>query len=258
MENVAGILLPQYATVLRRFLKKVDDGGFDCINPIKRLNAAEFGVPQRRMRAFIMGWRRDQVAPCYPSPTLTRITVADAIADLTEVEHVDLDGDCYVGGLGEPSGYSRGLRKRVSGRGVALLHDAHCITGFSRTAHSDKTVRRFAKVAPGGVDSVSRYIRLSRNGVAPTLRAGTGFDNGRFMAPRPIHYEFDRCICLREAARLHSYPDWFVFDETKWHGFMQIGNSVPPALARAVGNQIRRAITTSDSRRTERSSRARA
>jgi DNA (cytosine-5)-methyltransferase 1 len=43
---------------------------------------------------------------------------------------------------------------------------------------------------------------------------------------------------VREAARLHSYPDWFRFHVTKWHGFRQIGNSVPPLLARAVALQI--------------------
>ena len=45
-----------------------------------------------------------------------------------------------------------------------------------------------------------------------------------------------------EAARLHSYPDWFRFHVTKWHGFRQIGNSVPPLLARAVASKIIEAV----------------
>ena len=47
---------------------------------------------------------------------------------------------------------------------------------------------------------------------------------------------------MREAARLHSYPDWFRFHATKWHGFRQIGNSVPPYLARAVASQLIEAL----------------
>ncbi|MEK0195575.1 DNA cytosine methyltransferase, partial [Microcoleus anatoxicus] len=47
---------------------------------------------------------------------------------------------------------------------------------------------------------------------------------------------------VREAARLHSYPDWFRFHVTKWHGFRQVGNSVPPLLAKAVAAQIIRAL----------------
>ncbi|MFT3857389.1 MAG: DNA cytosine methyltransferase [Aquabacterium sp.] len=53
---------------------------------------------------------------------------------------------------------------------------------------------------------------------------------------------YSRVITVREAARLHSYPDWFRFHATKWHGFRQIGNSVPPMLARAVGSQIMSAL----------------
>src|SRR5205814_1719749 len=47
-----------------------------------------------------------------------------------------------------------------------------------------------------------------------------------------------RCITVREAARLHSFPDWFRFHRTIWHGFREIGNSVPPLLGRAVASQL--------------------
>ncbi len=45
-------------------------------------------------------------------------------------------------------------------------------------------------------------------------------------------------LTVREAARLHSYPDWFRFHATKWHGFREVGNSVPPLLARAVAGSV--------------------
>nr|WP_319923570.1 DNA cytosine methyltransferase [Klebsiella pneumoniae] len=66
------------------------------------------------------------------------------------------------------------------------------------------------------------------NGLCNTLRAGTASDRGAFTSPRPIHPIYPRVITVREAARLHSYPDWFRFHVTKWHGFRQVGNSVPP------------------------------
>jgi DNA (cytosine-5)-methyltransferase 1 len=50
-----------------------------------------------------------------------------------------------------------------------------------------------------------------------------------------------RVITVREAARLHGYPDWFRFHATKWHGFRQIGNSVPPPLARPVASSLLKA-----------------
>jgi DNA (cytosine-5)-methyltransferase 1 len=75
-----------------------------------------------------------------------------------------------------------------------------------------------------------------------TLRAGTDSARGAFTSPRPIHPSLPRVITVREAARLHSYPDWFRFHATKWHGFRQIGNSVPPLLGRAVATQIAAAL----------------
>ena len=58
-----------------------------------------------------------------------------------------------------------------------------------------------------------------------------------------IYRELFRCITVREAARLHSFPDWFVFRGTRWHGFRQIGNSVPPLLAKAVAEAVLTAAT---------------
>jgi len=84
--------------------------------------------------------------------------------------------------------------------------------------------------------------------VSNTLRAGTDAARGAFTSPRPIHYKFARCVTVREMARLHGYPDWFRFHETKWHGARQIGNSVPPKLGRAIGEVILSTLGTNPPR----------
>ena len=61
-----------------------------------------------------------------------------------------------------------------------------------------------------------------------TLRAGTDGARGAFTSPRPIHYRHDRCITVREMARLHGFPDWFRLHATKWHGARQIGKRRAP------------------------------
>jgi DNA (cytosine-5)-methyltransferase 1 len=94
------------------------------------------------------------------------------------------------------------------------------------------------------MEPVSRFHKLDPAGICNTIRAGTASDHGAFTSPRPIHPFSPRCITVREAARLHSYPDWFRFHVTKWHGFRQIGNSVPPLLARAVAAEVSRAFAT--------------
>jgi hypothetical protein len=84
--------------------------------------------------------------------------------------------------------------------------------------------------------------RLDPGGQAPTLRAGTGAERGSHTAPRPVHPHVPRVITVREAARLHGYPDWFCFYPGKWHAYRQIGNSVCPPVARALGLALMRAL----------------
>jgi DNA (cytosine-5)-methyltransferase 1 len=91
------------------------------------------------------------------------------------------------------------------------------------------------------VEPISRFFKLPPEGLANTLRAGSDSARGAFTSPRPIHYRYPRCITVREMARLHGFPDWFRFHQTKWHGARQIGNSVPPPLARAIAGQVLRA-----------------
>jgi len=74
------------------------------------------------------------------------------------------------------------------------------------------------------------------------LRAGTDSARGAFTSPRPLHYAYPRCITVREMARLHGFPDWFRFHRTKWNGARQIGNAVPPPLARAVAREVIRSL----------------
>jgi len=111
-----------------------------------------------------------------------------------------------------------------------------------RTIHTPLSQERFSATGHGKVEPISRFLKLNPDGLCNTLRAGTGSDRGAFTSPRPIHPHAPRCITVREAARLHSYPDWFRFHVTKWHGFRQIGNSVPPLLGRAIASQLIRAI----------------
>ena len=111
-----------------------------------------------------------------------------------------------------------------------------------RTVHTDLSRKRFSETRHGDTEPVSRFHKLDPQGICNTIRAGTASDHGAFTSPRPIHPFSPRCITVREAARLHSYPDWFRLHVTKWHGFRQIGNSVPPLLGRAAASKVVEAI----------------
>jgi DNA (cytosine-5)-methyltransferase 1 len=120
--------------------------------------------------------------------------------------------------------------------------DPKVLTCSRRTVHRDDTIARFTATAAGSEERASRAYRLHPDRPAHTLRAGTGNDRGAFSAPRPIHPTEPRVITVREAARLHSFPDWFRFHTTNWHGHRQIGNAVPPLLARAAALSLRETL----------------
>jgi DNA (cytosine-5)-methyltransferase 1 len=239
MENVYGLLGTDFEETLDSFIRRVKRAGYDVVTPIRLLETSRFGIPQKRSRVFILGYKRDLPAPSYPAEVEGRSTVWDAIGDFASVDSHPhcFAGDAYFGPLGKPSEYA--LRLRVTPNDE---NRRRALTGFLLTEHTPEVVERFARTKPGKPDPISRFLRLSKGGLSSTIRSGTGVENGSFMAPRPIHPTLPRCIYVREAARLHSFPDWYEFHPTKWHGYRQIGNSVPPLLARAVATEIVKAL----------------
>lgn len=240
------------------------------------LNAAFFGVPQDRRRLFLVGALPDEKQPQTPSPRARPVpkrrgdkprkgyaghpkadaslpigpTVSDAISDLPnpddydvlwKADQVELDEERVGRSDAEASTYARALR----GQCVGLDDFSHprewnrtAITSSMRTAHKLKPRQRMDKTAPGEFEAKSRLYRLDEWGLCPTLRAGSGYDRGSYTAPRPIHPNLPRVITVREAARLDSFPDWFRFHPTKWHGFRQVGNALPPYLGQVVAAEV--------------------
>lgn len=245
-ENVKGLTVGKHRRFLQEIIEAFGEGGYDVVSDYKVLNAADYGVPQDRRRLFLMGARKGLPLPAYPEPT-TRATVGDAIGDIPDAETFSelWERDWTKAKFGKPSAYAavlHGKKDDPEDYGYRRRFDPSVLTGSLLTEHTDLSRTRFAATTPGDVEPVSRFKKLALDGICNTLRAGTASDRGAFTSPRPIHPTKPRVITVREAARLHSYPDWFRFHATKWHGFRQIGNSVPPLLARAVGGQIVKAL----------------
>lgn len=244
MENVPGILMSGAREIAEGFRRDMLRASYDVCEPWL-LDAANFGVPQRRRRVFIVGARRGLQLPEPPEPSGDPVpTTRDAIGDLEPLDNRYLGpwGE-HDGELGAASPYALRLRgeKRDDKNRERPRPRPTTLTGCGRVVHTSAVQRRFRNVTPGDSEPISRFLRLHPDRAAPTIRAGTLSDRGSHTAPRPIHYAFPRCITVREAARLQSMPDWFQVDHTKWRGYMQVGNAVPPLLARAVAGSIRRA-----------------
>ena len=251
MENVPGLASDRASEVFRTCLDYLTRRGYRIVEPIRILNARDFGVPQSRRRLFVLGYQADQRPPEYPvidaqcpeadRRFALRPTVWDAMGDLPDADAYDelLHTDAAVVDFLPPSAYAAYLRGERNGPpDGSKTTTKRLLTASHRTRHLPRTRRRFQQTKPGEYEPVSRFLRLQKDGLAPTLRAGTGPEAGSYTAPRPIHPSYPRCITVREAARLHSFPDWFGFDHTIWHGFRQVGNSVPPLLARALASRV--------------------
>ena len=241
-ENVRGLTMGAHKAFLNEIIETLLADGYTVNLPYQVLNAADHGVPQDRKRLFLLAARHGQVLPDYPGKA-ARVTVLEAIGDLPDADQFEslLGSDHVVARLGPRSVYARKLRGEALDVGD-FSHprswNPRLLTSSTRTAHTELSRARFRATAPGSIEPISRFLRLDPAGVCNTLRAGTDSARGAFTSPRPIHPQLARVITVREAARLHSYPDWFRFHATKWHGFRQIGNSVPPLLARAVATQL--------------------
>lgn len=249
MENVKGMLTMQGGKIFEEILRifsspEMLDGSPYKLN-YRVVNAAEFGVPQRRERLIIIGtqvfdfdfdevWEQTkrEILTEYPH-YFDAVTVEDAIGNLTKTTD---DGN-----IKNP--------KPITEYQKYLAADCDELSNHTKTNHSRVAVDRMSRVANGEnftslketINSVhsGSYGRLCWDDQAPTIT--TRFDTpagGRF-----IHPEENRTLSPREAARIQSFPDDFVFCGNKTSICKQIGNAVPPKvsyfLARLVSKIIK-------------------
>jgi DNA (cytosine-5)-methyltransferase 1 len=256
-ENVKGLTVGKHRAFLDELVAAFASRGYQVGLPWKVLDAAYFGVPQHRQRLILFGTKKGIRLPDYPLPTTNPAdakhvlpdlpvgpTCKDALDDLPDAEQfgILLEGDAVKTELRKaPSPYAAELRCLTNNAwhfGYVRNWAPGILTSSARTVHTDISINRFSATVPGNVEPISRFFRLPPGGLSNTLRAGTDGTRGAFTSPRPIHYKYSRCITVREMARLHGFPDWFRFHSTKWHGARQIGNAVPPPLARAIAKQV--------------------
>jgi len=256
-ENVKGLTVGKHKAFLEELVHAFEKAGYDVRLPWQVLNAANYGTPQQRQRLILMGAKKGLPVPDYPMPTTNAAgtskpipglpagpTCGDAIADLPDADRFPalIESDCVrISGLKKPSPYAAELRCLTNDAwhfGYVREWQSGFLTSSARTMHTDISRRRFNETEPGSVEPISRFFKLSPTGLSNTLRAGTDGARGAFTSPRPIHFTHDRCITVREMARLHGFPDWFRLQATKWHGARQIGNAVPAPLARSIGQAV--------------------
>lgn len=252
-ENVPGILRPQYDEIRNEALEIVTPS-YNILGPIK-LKASDYGAPTTRTRAFFFGFKKNlklQLNNDFVLPAIgTRaVSVAEALSGLPKKIRDTWQAEQQGWRKTRTPNKSVFEQHLVSNipigvgdlESIEKLKIQSLVSGCLGTIHQTNVIDRFANVAPGKSDKISRAPRLDPKGFCPTLRAGTGSDRGSYQAVRPIHPTEPRVITPREAARLQGFPDWFRFAPSKWHSFRQIGNSVSPILSESLLKKIKRIL----------------
>jgi len=225
MENVPNIMSMGKGIIKRQIIQDFKNLGYHVTSTI--LKSSDFGVPQNRRRAFFVGFQNN----CnfeFPEPLKNKIiTSFEAISDLPDCSISD--GEKYP-------------QVATSEYQILMRQNSKALFNHQITKHNPKTINIISLVPDGGnykdlpvefrnVRNVNiAWTRL--NSQKPSFTIDTGHRHH-------FHYKFNRVPTVRESARIQSFPDSFVFLGNKTSQYKQVGNAVPPILAKALALKIR-------------------
>ncbi|NUV91606.1 DNA cytosine methyltransferase [Streptomyces sp. KAI 90] len=267
MENVPNMLLLAKGRFKRAALTAFAEAGYTNSGVVV-VTASDYGVPQLRKRAIFFGVRDGEdlgmdagtfLQAALETQKQPECTVHQAIRDIPETTAVHYEPRPYPRSRADSPvldemridrdgrWYSAKYKKAAAGGSVAL-HNHHT------KEIQQRRKELIALLAPGAkADSLPKEIwdgarpekwrRLHPDKPAYTILAQMHRDMSEW-----VHPKFQRWITVREAARLQSFHDGFVFQTSEWQMLKQIGNAVPPLMARALAAAAQQALLQLDSR----------
>lgn len=232
LENVPNIVTTANGYFKDQIVKAFNQIGYDVTYGV--LCAADYGVPQDRHRAVFLG-QLGKLEIALPQPKDQKTTIREAIYDLPFINS------------GEGAEEMMYDKPAITDYQKLMRGDNTTLYNHSATKHNALALRRLAMIPKGAGKEVlppeertksiysGTWSRMIEDDISVTIT--TRYDtpsSGRFTHPI-----LDRCITTREAARIQSFPDDFRFYGTKTCQMKQVGNAVPPLLAKAIAEQIK-------------------
>lgn len=261
MENVTGITSVGEGRAVKEITERLDELGYKV--EFRILKAEHYGVPQERRRIFFVGYGKD-FNFCWPSPTHRELdlgrknlafgfdenisfptTVWTAISDLPSLD-ANKGYEIQDYQTLPQNDYQKPIRE---GSPKIFNHVAPHLAPINlerlKYIPQGGSWRDIpVELLPAGMkkarrsDHTKRYGRLHPNGLACTILTKCDPHWGAFFHPFQ-----DRAITVREAARLQSFPDRFQFQGSRVDQYRQVGNAVPPLLARAVASSVAQSLS---------------
>lgn len=227
MENVPNILSIGDGAVRETIINDFKSLGYTV--ETKVLTASDYGVPQNRRRAVFVGLTKGNFDFDIPM-VAEKVTTEEALSDLPE-QSIE-DGGKYS--VESTSGYQKLMR--INSIGV-YNHEV--------TQHNEQTVRIISMVPDGGnykdlpkefQETRKVHIAWTRlNSKRPSITIDTGHRHH-------FHYKWNRVPTVRESARIQSFPDDFIFLCSKTSQYKQVGNAVPPLMAKAIAEKLKKQL----------------
>lgn len=226
LENVRGMLTLNNGEFVKDLLKRFGSLGYNI--EYKLLNAADYGVPQNRLRVFFVGIKNKKFE--FPSPKNYILTSYDGINDLPGIH--DNNKEKYKS---KPQNDFQSFMRKKS----------NSILNHEFTEHSQRTIDVISLVPDGGnIKSLPpEYWNIRKYNKAfermSTKKPSNTIDTGH---RNYFHYSENRIPTVRESARMQSFPDNFEILGTKGSQYKQVGNAVPPILAYEIAHQISKTL----------------
>ena len=233
-ENVEGLVNFEQGSTLKKIVDCFENLGYTTNHKV--LTASDYGVPQNRNRFVLVG-NKNGIKFEFPEPSVERVTVWEAIGDLPILQNGQKDNSLpYTLPQDMASKYAQSMRT-----------NSQSATQNYVSRNADYVIDRYKYIDQGQnwmaipKELMRNYANTSNchSGIYKRLRADMpSVVISNYRKNMLIHPTQDRGLSVREAARLQSFPDDFVFCGSLMHIQQQIGNAVPPLLAKAVFEKI--------------------
>ncbi|HSD14106.1 MAG TPA: DNA cytosine methyltransferase [Flavobacterium sp.] len=261
MENVKGLLSMEKGKVIKLIKEEFENAGIGYNVDYKVLKASDYGVPQIRERVILIGFRKDlNLFPEFPENSITNeVSAWEAISDLPQIEAGQGQDNVNYGT--KPSNDYQQFMRENSTR----------VTNHIAMRHTQRLIDRFNAIKPGKnlLDVWETHGAVKRGNPEQKSEIKFSQNNLRLVADKPaptvaasfqsnfIHPFLNRNFTAREGARLQSFPDDFIFEgmrtKMSWEiglsQYQQIGNAVPPLMAKAVADKIKGILLNGNSKK---------